>query len=143
MTMATMMIGMVSNECFTQIHTKAEVMAGGEESDSDGDDEDQDDKAQEELPTTEVVIVIRNRKTNRDEMFRVLLDSGTNRCMGSAQAVRRAGLHIRQGRKHRYRTAAGIFTTNLHARIKAHRIMELNSRRVLVNTRVQVHEGEQ
>ena len=107
-------------------------------SDSEGVEED-DGRL---LPSTEVVMVIRNQKTQQDELFRILLDTGTNRCMGTKEAVRRAGLYIKQGRTHKYRTAAGTFTTTHFARIRAHKLLELNSRRILQSLRVQVTEGQ-
>ena len=80
-------------------------------------EEESDDEEDKPLPSTEVVIVIRNAKTQRDELFRVLLDSGTNRCMGTAQAVQRAGLHVKTSRQHHYQTAAGRFMTTQSTRI--------------------------
>ena len=86
--------------------------------------------------------MIRNAKTQRDELFWVLLDSGTNWCMGTTRAVQRAGLHVKTGRQHRYRTAAGTFMTTQSTRIRAHKLLELNSQRILQRTKVQVAEGE-
>jgi len=109
---------------------------------SDSASDNDNDEETQQPPSTEVVILIHNKHTQRDELFRVLLDSGTNRCMGTATAVQRSGLHIRQGRQHRFRTAAGVFTTENYARIRTHKLLELNSRRVLLNQKVQVRDGE-
>ena len=38
-----------------------------------------------ELPTTEVIIRIKNQETEEEELFRVLLDSGMNRCSQGRQ----------------------------------------------------------
>ena len=117
-------------------------MGNSSESVSDSEGVGEDDGRL--LPSTEVAMVIRNQKTQQDELFRVLLDTGTNRCMGTKEAVRRAGLYIKQGRTHKYkyRTAAGTFTTTHFARIRAHKLLELNSRRILQSLRVQVTEGQ-
>ena len=115
-----------------------------EESDgswSDTDDE-QDNEGKESLSTM-VVIVIQNKKTQRNELFRVLLDSGSNKCIGTQAAVQRAGLRLVQSKKeHRYKTAAGIFTTTQSTRIRTHRLLELNSRRILQKLKVQVTNGD-
>ena len=94
-------------------------MINGGNSDSEDDDDggSSDEEDYKPAPSTEVVIMIRNRKTQKDELFRVLLDSGTNRCMGTQAAVQRAGLHIAAGHKHDYGTAAGTFTTTCYTRI--------------------------
>lgn len=98
-----------------------------------------EDLADEDTPpTTVVVMMIRNKQTQQDELFRVLLDSGTNRCMGTQAAVQRAGLHIKPSRQHKYNTAAGTFTTTHSTRIRSHKLLELNSRRTLQNTKVQI-----
>ena len=111
--------------------------------DSDSDSESEADEAETEKRTTEIVILIYNKKTKTDELFRVLLDSGTNRCMGTRSAIQRAGLHIKKSRRiHRYNTAAGVFTTTCQSRIRTHKILELNSRRNLSAHKVQVRDGQ-
>lgn len=50
-------------------------------------EEELDDEEVKSLPSMEIMIVIRNTKTQKDELFWVLLDSGMNRCMGTARAV--------------------------------------------------------
>ena len=113
------------------------------ESETEAEEEELEEQADKEPPPqSEVVILIRNRKTGTEEVFRVLLDSGTTKCMATSEAVSRAGLHVHTSkRQHRFNTAAGIFTTTHYARIKAHKLLELNSRRVLLNQRVQIHNG--
>lgn len=132
----------------TSIFSPVQPPTDGAATDNSGDDHSDpeanqdDDEDNKPMPSTEVAIVIRNKDTQQDETFRVLLDSGSNRCMGSKNAVLRAGLHLHQGRTHRYNTAAGVFHTTHYARIKAHKLLELNSRRILLNQRVQVHDGD-
>ena len=109
---------------------------------SDDNSSEQDESEQEEPPTTVIVITIHNEKTGRNELFRVLLDSGTNRCLGTAEALKRAGITLKQGNVHRYKTAAGTFITSQEARIRRHRILELQSQRQLQNLRVQVHKDK-
>jgi hypothetical protein len=48
--------------------------------------------------------------------------------MGTAEALHKAGLHLKRGRKHRYTTTVGIFTTTQKSKIHKHGILELNSR---------------
>ena len=54
------------------------------ESESEEEDNVEDYK---KLPTTEVVIRIKNKYSDEEELFRVLLDSGTNRCIGTEEAI--------------------------------------------------------
>ena len=100
----------------------------GNSSESASDSEGVGEDAGRLLPSTEIAMVIRNQKMQQDELIRILLDTGTNRCMGTKEAVWRAGLYIKQGHTHKYRTAAGTFTTTHFARIRAHKLLELNSR---------------
>ena len=111
------------------------------ESASSDESNDNDEKPDQPLLSTVIVIAILNKKTERKELFRVLLDTGSNRCMGTQSAVQRAGLTVKPGRQHRYRTAAGTFTTTHTTKIRAHHLLELNSRRVLQNLKVQVTDG--
>lgn len=116
-----------------------------EESDSDDDDNsstDESDDDNEPLPSTVVDISILNKKTQKNELFHVLLDTGTNRCMGTQAAVSRAGLKIKESQEHRFKTAAGYFITSHKAKIRSHRLLELNSRRVLQNLKIQVTKGD-
>lgn len=108
-------------------------------SDDDASDNEEEHKP---LPSTVVFIAAWNKKQERNEIFRVLLDTGTNRCMATQAAARRAGLKINQGQKHTYHTAAGTFQTTKVSRLRSHRILELNSRRMLRNLKVQVTDGD-
>jgi hypothetical protein len=76
-----------------------------------------------------------------DSVYLALLDTGTNRIMGTAEAIQKAGLHLKRGRKHKYTTTAGTFTTTKKSKIHKHYILELNSRQVLKLHRVQVTPG--
>jgi putative transposase len=63
--------------------------------------------------------------------------------MGKEDAIKRAGLHMHPARRsHRFKTAAGKFTTTHYTRVRAHKILELNSKRVLQGLKVHVHKGE-
>ena len=109
---------------------------------SDDDSDTSDDEDNKPLPSTVVFISIYNKQTESNELFRVLLDTGTNRCMTTQQAAERAGLKIKPGRNHNYKTAAGRFTTTKQTRLRAHRILELNSRRILQGLKMQVTDGD-
>jgi transposase InsO family protein len=98
-------------------------------------------KTQAEIPVTEITMIIHNKSTSENEMFKVLLDSGTNRCMGTMSAVQRAGLPIHKGHIHEYHTAAGTFTTTYYTLLRAHRLLELHSQRILQQLEVQVTMG--
>ena len=73
------------------------------ESETEAEEEELEEQADKEPPPqSEVVILIRNRKTGTEEVFRVLLDSGTTKCMATSEAVSRAGLHVHTSkRQHR------------------------------------------
>ena len=118
------------------------AMAFSPEANSDDESTVSEEETDTPLPSTVVDIVIQNRKTERNEIFRVLLDTGTNRCMGTRAAVQRAGLRIKPDQVHKYKTAAGTFTTTQSAKIRAHHLLELNSRRILQQLKVQVTEGD-
>jgi hypothetical protein len=119
-----------------------DLFIASDEDNSMASSSSKEDLADEDTPpTTVVVMMIRNKQTQQDEFFRVLLDSGTNRCMGTQAAVQRAGLHIKPSRQHKYNTAAGTFTTTHSTRIRSHKLLELNSRRTLQNTKVQITSG--
>ena len=120
--------------------------------DAEMDDEDSDTDSMEsnstteedttQLPTTVIVISVKNKKTQQNELFRVLLDSGSSRCMGTAAAIKRAGVATKKGKRHSYSTAAGSFTTTQAARLSRHKILGLNSRRVLRGLKLQVTTGK-
>jgi hypothetical protein len=102
-------------------------------SSEDDDDEsdsssDSDDEVQENLPSTVVAICIRNERTGQDSVYLALLDSGTNWSMGTAEAIWKAGLHLKRGYKHKYTTTMGSYTTTQESKIHKHCILELNSR---------------
>ena len=90
------------------------------------------------MPSTVVIVCIKNERTGKEELFRTLLDSGTNRCMGTKEAINRAGLEVQPETKRQFRTAAGTFHTTHSTRIHKHRLLELNSRRILNRLKVQV-----
>jgi len=111
-----------------------------EENDEDTDSEEENEK-EEKAPTTVIHICIFNKKTKQEEVFKVLLDTGANNCMGTNLAIARAGLKTTQDKKIRtYNTAAGLFTTTKKACLKSHKILELNSRRTLQKLQVRVTE---
>jgi hypothetical protein len=94
------------------------------------------------LPTTEILVSIRNRDTGEAELFRALLDTGTTRSLGTAAACSRANLNVKEGKKvHTYRTTIGTFKTTRKATIRSHKLEELNSRRELYKVRLQVVDG--
>ena len=114
-----------------------------EEADTDEEEEKERIIFEKQPPKTEIIIILANPETEKEEMFRCLLDSGTSRSLGTKQAIARAGLQLHIDAKiHKYNTAAGEFTTTHYARIKKHRILELNQRRVLQQQRVRVAETQ-
>jgi len=87
-------------------------------------------------------ISIYNKKTQRNELFRVLLDSGTLGCLATAEAVKRAGIKPQTATKSKsFRTAAGRFHTARCVQVRQHRILELNSKRKLQRLKVNVAPG--
>jgi len=83
-----------------------------------------------------------NRKTQRNELFHVLLDSGTLGCLATAEPVKRAGIKQQTATKPKsFRTAARRFHTAHYAKVRQHRILELNSRRKLQRLKVNVAPG--
>lgn len=114
-----------------------------ESSESSEKSESEDGKSSESSTekSTEVVVMIRNKGTGEDELFRVLLDSGTNKSLGTYTAVKRAGLKIKSGKLQRYRTAAGTFDTHQESNIRRHRLMELSSHRELHHTNIHVTDS--
>lgn len=95
------------------------------------------------LPSTTVVIAIENKKTGQTELFHVLLDTGTNKCMGTQAAIKRAGLTTKPDkREHHYKTAAGSFTTTHCTTLHTHKLLELNSKRALQKLKVHITPGE-
>lgn len=108
---------------------------------SSEDSEEQDDY--QPAPRTVVNIRIRNKKTEEDGIYIVLLDTGTSKIMGTEEAIQRAGLTMKDDvRERKYDTAAGTFTTTKKARLRSHHILELSSRRVLQPVTVRVVEGK-
>ena len=71
-----------SEECCMGERVENEDESG--ESESEEEDNVEDYK---KLPTTEVVIRIKNKYSDEEELFRVLLDSGTIRCFGTEEAI--------------------------------------------------------
>ena len=114
----------------------------GEDNYEGSESESEEEKELDDV-NSEVIMVIRNRKTQRDETFRMLLDSGTSGCLGTLAAAKRAGLHIHTAEKPlRHNTAAGVFTTTSKAKIKSHKLLELNSRRTLGPRTVTITSGK-
>ena len=110
---------------------------------SSSDDSSYASENDEPAPTTVINIVIHNKQTDQDETMTVLLDSGASACIGTAKAAERAGLKIKTSKKvRRHKTAAGIFGTSKETRVRTHRVLELNSRRVLKNVHVRISEGD-
>ena len=102
------------------------------EPETDSDSESEIEVEETKDVNSEVIIVILNEQTGCNETFRVLLDSGTSGCLGTHAAAKRAGLRIHSSKKATtHNTAAGKFTTTLKAKIKSHKLLELNSRRTL------------
>jgi len=102
---------------------------------SDSEDEEEESKTKS-LPSTTVIISIHNKKTDQNDLFKVLLDTGTSRCMMTKQA----GLKLQLGTPHHYNAAAGKFHTTHSTRVRKHRMLELNSRGKLRNLWLQVTE---
>jgi hypothetical protein len=98
------------------------IFSSDEEFDDDESDSssDSDDEDQENLPSTVVAICIRNERTGQDSVYLTLLDSGTNRSMGTAEAIQKAGLHLKRGRKHKY-------TTTVQVHLQLHRSQRYTS----------------
>ena len=112
-----------------------------EESD-DLSDEEQDQQHPQSY-YTEVSIYIHNKSTQRDEIFRVLLDTGTTRCLATRSAAIRAGLRIKTARRvKQFKTAAGTFGTREVSKIPSHTIAGFSGRRKLQKTRVRIAPGD-
>ena len=98
----------------------------------DGEEDDEEEEIEDENLVTEAVILIVDKQSKTEKHFRVLLDSGAKGCLGTREAVQRAGIPIKPAHKSKsFITAAGRFTTTQRAYIRSHRIMELNSSRRL------------
>jgi len=120
--------------------------AGGEassdEEEEDSEDGEEDDEDQQPAPASVINVSTCNKKTQRNELFRVLLDSGTLGCLATAEAVKRAGIKRQTATEQKsFRTAAGRFQTTHHAQVRQHRILELNSKRKLQRLKVNVAPG--
>ncbi len=125
-----MPLTMHTNECYLE---------------DDGDDYISDEEG--DRITTEVLMTINVEGVDR--LFRCLLDSGTSRSLGTADAVKRAQLDERPNKtrngkimKLRYKTAKGAFETKTHAIIKKHRIVDLSGKRQLADMKFQIHRGK-
>ncbi len=108
-------------------------------------EEDEGDEEVEEYkdaPSTVVTIKVRNKRTEEDVHATVLLDTGTKGNMITKAAAIKMGLRITPAPSRKYRTAAGPFETNQEAKIRTHHIIELNTRRRLMNLKVRVAPQE-
>ena len=93
-------------------------------------------------PSTEMIVTIRNRETEEEMIFLVLLDTGTSRSLGTESAINELGLRKRLNTQvHQYQTAIGSFDTYEWATIRTHKLIELAGRRKLSKCRVQVTES--
>ena len=136
-----------------QMHEIHEVY-NDEDSDTDDSSSDNDDSSvdsgtstrkgrKEQPPTTVINILIHNKRTDREETMVVLLDSGSTTCLGTTKAAERAGLKVKTNKSTlRHKTAAGTFATNKETKIRKHRVLELNSRRILKNLTVKLSDGD-
>jgi len=114
---------------FNQVGSEA---SSDEEEEEESEDAEDDDEDQQPAPSSVINISTCNKKTQRNELFRVLLDSGTLCCLATAEAVKRAGIKQQTATKPKsFRTAAGRFHTTHYAQVRQHRILELNSKRKL------------
>ncbi|KAG7357555.1 reverse transcriptase RNA-dependent DNA polymerase [Nitzschia inconspicua] len=110
-----------------------------EEADEHSEDSSAGDQEEEnEAPTTVITIAIPVKGKEDPELFNVLLDTGTNRNMGTKEAVSRFKGIIKAGKRRSWMTAAGKFTTTATTKIPRHSILELNSRRILGKLRIEV-----
>ena len=117
-------------------YSMSEAESGTE---SDTSESDEDNTTFETLPTTEVLVSVRNKLTGDDELFRALLDSGTGRSLATYEAACRTGMLIKPSRrKHKYRTAIGTFATTQRITLRAHKLEELSSKRELSKAYLQV-----
>jgi len=91
----------------------------------DGDSSRKDEEKEAEAPTTVITIAIPVEGKENPELFKVLLDTGTNRNMGTKEAVHRFQGTIKTGKQRSWTTAAGKFVTTSTAKIKKHSILEL------------------
>jgi len=116
--------------------------ASSDEEEEGSEDTEDDDDDQQPAPSSVINISIYNKKTQRNELFCVLLDSGTLGCLATAEAVKRAGIKQQTATKPKsFRTAAGRFHTTHYAQVRQHRILELNSKRKLQRLKVNVAPG--
>ena len=93
-------------------------------SEASSDDEDEcsedadDDEDQQPAPSSVINISTCNKKRQRNELFCVLLDSGTLGCLATAEAIKRAGIKQQTATKPKaFRTAAGRFHTTHYAQV--------------------------
>ena len=135
-----------------QMHTAHEV-CDDKDSDTDDSSSHSDDSSvdseepkrkgrEDQPPTTVVNILTHNKKTDQEETMTALLHSGSNACLGTAKAAERAGLKIKPSKRQlRHKTAAGTFATTKETKIRKHRVLELNSRRILKNLNVKLSDS--
>jgi hypothetical protein len=83
------------------------------EEEEPNEDQEEEENRECSSPCTVVNIIIRHQKRNEDQTFLALFDTGARTSMGTLAAAKKAGLTIeKDSTRHRYRTAAGVFTTN-------------------------------
>jgi len=51
------------------------------------------------LPTTEIMVSIKNQNTGETELFRALLDSGTTQSLGTRSAIERGGIGVKESKR--------------------------------------------
>ena len=113
-----------------------------EDDDDQSNNDDEEEETQRSSPTMVVNIIIRHRKRNKDQTFLALLDTGARKSMAMLATAKKAGLTVVNDNKcRRYRTAAGIFTTNKKTKIHAHRLLELNSCQTIIGTHIRVTDN--
>jgi len=116
--------------------------ASSDDEEEGSEDEEDDDEDQQPAPSSVINVSIYNKKTQRNELLRVLLASGTLCCLATAEAVKRAGIKLQTATKPKsFRTAAGRFRTTHYAQVCQHRILELNSKRKRQRLKVNVAPG--
>jgi len=69
-----------------------EVGSEASSDEEEGSEDADDDEDQQPAPSSVINVSMYNKKTQRNELFHVLLDSGTLGCLATAEAVKRAGI---------------------------------------------------
>jgi hypothetical protein len=113
-----------------------------EEQEEKEEGEEEKEKDISETPTTTITIAIENKTTQTLELFHALLDTGTTHPLVTAQAMKRAGITTKETKTKKWKTAAGVFQTTKQAKIRKHRILSLNSKRILTGLEVNVIAGD-